>query len=195
MSQQRILAAIKKYLVENQAIKKETSPEDAELIKLFYAKTTGEKMSGGETFVDYLNRFWDWNDDYVKGRLERKKSIGKHYVDDCRTKILRHIKPYFKDTLFCDVTTKSLEDFMRSIPRRDDDAKNGYSRSFINGMMKVIKVALKHAARLDIIPKNPADKIELLADDSRERGILSPPNWSGYSVSNGATSGGKSHPF
>jgi hypothetical protein len=41
-------------------------------------------------------------------------------------------------------------------------------------MMKVIKVALKHAVRLDIIAKNPADKIELLADDTRERGILSP---------------------
>jgi hypothetical protein len=41
-------------------------------------------------------------------------------------------------------------------------------------MMKVIKVALKHAVRLDIIHKNPADKIELLADDTRERGILNP---------------------
>jgi integrase len=63
---------------------------------------------------------------------------------------------------------------MRSIPRRDDDAKNGYSRQTINSMMKTIKVALKHAARLDIIAKNPADKVELLADDARERGILSP---------------------
>jgi integrase len=63
---------------------------------------------------------------------------------------------------------------MRSVPRRDDDPKNGYSRRSINGMIKVIKVALKHAVRLDIIPKNPADKIELLADDTRERGIINP---------------------
>jgi integrase len=61
---------------------------------------------------------------------------------------------------------------MRSIPRRDDDPKNGYSRRSINGMMKVIKVSLKHAARLDIITRNPADKIELLADDTRIRGVL-----------------------
>jgi integrase len=40
--------------------------------------------------------------------------------------------------------------------------------------MKVIKVALKHAARLDLLPKNPAEKIELLSNDTRERGILTP---------------------
>jgi integrase len=174
ISQQRILTAIQKYLVETEAIKKETICEDAELIKLFYAKVTSEKMAGGETFVDYLYRFWDWNGDYVRDRKERKKSIGLKHVSSCLTHIKLHIEPYFKDTLLCDITTKSLEDFMRSIPRRDDDPKNGYSRRSINGMMKVIKVTLKHAARLDIITKNPAEKIELLADDTRMRGVLTP---------------------
>jgi integrase len=56
----------------------------------------------------YLYRFWDWNGDYVKGRLERRKTIGKRYVDDCRAKIQRHIEPFFKDTLLCEVTTESL---------------------------------------------------------------------------------------
>jgi hypothetical protein len=54
------VAAIQKYLVETDAVKKEAVHDDAELIKLFYTKVTGEKMAGGETFVDYLNRFWDW---------------------------------------------------------------------------------------------------------------------------------------
>lgn len=174
ISQQRILTAIRKSLIENGTIKKEDNHEDSELIKLFYTKVTNDKMSGGETFVDYLNRFWDWNGDYVRSRHERKKSIGQKYVDSCLTHIKLHIAPYFKDMLLSDITTKSLDDFMRSIPRRDDDPKNGYSRRSINGMMKVIKVALKHAVRLDIIPRNPADKIELLADDTLERGILSP---------------------
>jgi hypothetical protein len=40
--------------------------------------------------------------------------------------------------------------------------------------MKFIKKAMKEAVRLEIIPRNPADKIELLADDPRERGILTP---------------------
>jgi len=50
----------------------EEEHEDSELIRLFYTKVTNEKMSGGETFVDYLNRFWDWNGDYVRSRHERK---------------------------------------------------------------------------------------------------------------------------
>jgi integrase len=127
-----------------------------------------------EGFIDYLLRFWDWNGDYVQGRLERKKSIGRKYVDDCRSIILRHIKPFFKDTALCDVTTLSLESFMKSIPRRDMDSRNGYSRRSINIMMKIIKKALKDAVRLGIIPRNPADNIELLADDTRGRGIITP---------------------
>jgi integrase len=174
VSQQRILMAIQKYLVETEAVKKEAICEDAELIKLFYTKVTSEKIAGGETLVDYLYRFWDWNGDYVRDRKERKKTIGLKHVSSCLTHIKLHIEPYFKDTLLCDITTKSLEGFMRSIPRRDDDPKNGYSRRSINGMMKVIKVAMKHAARLDIITKNPAEKIELLADDTRMRGVLAP---------------------
>ena len=84
---------------------------------------------------------------------------------------------------------------MRSIPRRDNDAKNSYSRSFINGIMKATKVALKHAARLDIIPKNPANKIELLADDSRQRDILSPAELERLFRLEWSDERGKSHPF
>jgi integrase len=124
-------------------------------------------------------RFWDWNGDYVQGRLERGKSIGKKYVDDHCSKINSLIRPYFKDTLLCDVTTNDLEQFMKSIPRRDVDPKNGYARRTINVIMKLIKKAMKEAVRLEIIPRNPADRIELLADDPRERGILTPAELEG----------------
>jgi hypothetical protein len=69
-------------------------------------------MSGGETLVEYLNRFWDWNGDYVRDRRERKRSIGLKYVSTCLNHIKLHIEPYFKDMLLCDLTAKSLEDFM-----------------------------------------------------------------------------------
>jgi integrase len=63
---------------------------------------------------------------------------------------------------------------MMSFPRRDADAQNGYARRTINLIMKVIKKPLKEAVRLGILPKNPADGIELLAADTHERGILTP---------------------
>jgi integrase len=63
---------------------------------------------------------------------------------------------------------------MRSIPRRDADPEKGYARRTINIIIKLVKKALKEAVRLDTLPRNPADKIELLADDRRERGILTP---------------------
>jgi integrase len=61
-----------------------------------------------------------------------------------------------------------------SIPRRDIDPKNGYARKTINFIMKIIKKALKDAVRLGILVKSPADGIELLAEDGREWGTLSP---------------------
>jgi len=170
----RLMGAIKKYLEDCEVLKKGEIHEDGEIIKLFYTQVTNMKMSSGERFVDYLYRFWDWNGDYVQGRLERGRSIGRKYVDDCLSKIKRHIEPYFKDILLCDITTNALEQFMRSIPRRDDNPDKGYARRTINVIIKIIKKALKEAVRLEIIPRNPADKIELLADDKRERGILTP---------------------
>jgi site-specific recombinase XerD len=174
VSQKRILTAISKYLCETGTIEKTDNYETEELIKLFYTQVTNQQMSSAEGFIDYLLRFWDWNGDYVRGRLERKKSIGKKYVDNCRSIITMHIAPYFKDMSLADVTTLSLENFMRSIPRRDDDPENGYSRRTINIMMKTIKKPLADAVRLRIIPRNPADGVELLADDTRERGIVTP---------------------
>jgi len=154
VTKNRLMGAIAKYL------------EDCEL---FYTQVTNMQMSSGERFVDYLRRFWDWDGDYVQGRLEWGRSIGKKYVSDCRSKINRLIEPYFKDTLLSDITTNTLEQFMKSIPRRDVDPENGYARRTINIAMKLIKKALKEAVRLEIIPRNPADRIELLADDPRER--------------------------
>jgi integrase len=172
--QNRLMGAIAKHLQDAGIIKKGEIQDPGEIIKLFYTQVTNTQMSSGEGFVAYLYRFWDWNGAYVQGRIERGKTIGKRYVEDCRKRIESHIEPFFKDTLLCDITTKSLEDFMRSIPRRDLDPKNGYARKTINFIVKVIKKALKDAIRLGILVKNPADGIELLADDSRERGILSP---------------------
>jgi integrase len=72
------------------------------------------------------------------------------------------------------VTTVLLEQFMRSFPRRDVDPKNGFSKSTINQVMKVIKKPLKEAVRLRILPRNPSDGITMLREDTQERGILTP---------------------
>ena len=111
----RLMGAIKKYLENTEVIKKGEIHEPGELIKLFYTQVTNEQMSSGETFVKYLYRFWDWNGDYVQGRLERSKSIGKKYVANCQSRIKRYIEPYFKNTLLCDITPNSLEQFMKSL--------------------------------------------------------------------------------
>jgi integrase len=40
--------------------------------------------------------------------------------------------------------------------------------------MKVIKKALKEAVRLGILPRDPSSSIELLSENTEERGILTP---------------------
>jgi integrase len=170
----RLIGAITKYLADCEIIKKGEVHKTDEILKLFYAQVTNTQMASGERFVDYLYRFWDWEGNYVQGRLERGKSIGKRYVNDCQTKIKMHIEPFFKDTLLCDVNTFLLEQFMRSFPRREIDPLNGYSMSTINMVMKVIKKALKEAVRLEILPRDPSSSIEMLSEDTEARGILTP---------------------
>jgi integrase len=168
----RLIGAIGKYLEDCEVIKKGETCDTGEIIKLFYTQVTNAQMSSGEGFVAYLYRFWDWGGNYVQDKLERGERIGRRYVDCCKTRITLHIEPYFKDLPLCDVTTVLLEQFMRSLPRRDVDPKNGYSKSTINQIMKVIKKPLKEAVRLRILPRNPADGIALLREDTEERGIL-----------------------
>ncbi|MDR2102330.1 MAG: hypothetical protein LBP43_07145, partial [Treponema sp.] len=80
----RLVAAIVKYLKDCEIIKEGEVHNTPEVIRLFYSQVTNQEMASGEKFVDYLCRFWDWNGDYVQGRLERKKTIGKKYVEDCQ---------------------------------------------------------------------------------------------------------------
>jgi integrase len=173
-SKTRILSAIVTYLRNTGAIVADERIDAPQAIRMFYADATNEQFATEETFVDYLYRFWDWDSTYVQGRIERGRTISKGYVNDCRSRIQLHIAPYFKDLKLYDVTPQRLEEFIQSIPRRDADPQNGYSRRTINALLKTIKVALKDAVRLEILQKNPADKIDLLAEDTRQRGILTP---------------------
>jgi len=170
----RLVAAIAKYLEECEIIKKGEVHDASDIIKLFYTQVTNYQLASSEEFVKYLYQFWDWNGNYVQGRIERGKRIGKRYVHGCYAKIKMHIEPFFKNIQLNDVTTHLLEQFMRSIPRRDVDPKNGYSMNTINLIIKVIKKALKEAVRLQIIPRDPSASIELLSEDTEERGILTP---------------------
>jgi integrase len=175
----RLIGALAKYLEDCEIIKKGETHNAGEIIKFFYTQVTNAQMSSGEGFIAYLYRFWDWNGDYVQDKLERGERIGRRYVDCCKTRITLHIEPYFKNILLCDVTTVLLEQFMRSFPRRDIDPKNGFSKSTINQVMKVIKKPLKEAVRLGILPRNPADGITMLREDTQERGILTPAELEG----------------
>jgi len=105
----RLISAIKKYLEECDIIKKGEITDTQEIIKLFYTQVTNYQLASSEMFVDFLIRFWDWNGDYVQGRLERGKRIGRRYVDGCKNKIELHIKPYFKHIQLNDISTKLLE--------------------------------------------------------------------------------------
>ena len=175
----RLIAAIKKYLEDCEIIKKGEVYDASDIIKLFYTQVTNYQLTSSEKFVKYLYQFWDWNGNYVQGRIERGKRIGKRYVHGCNSKIKMHIEPYFKDIQLNNVNTHLLEQFMRSLPRRDVDPKNGFSMSTINLIMKVIKKALKEAVRLQIIPRDPSASIELLSEDTEERGILTPDEVTG----------------
>jgi integrase len=170
----RIISTMTRYLELTRAISKDRVVEEKELIKMFYTQVTKETLGSDERFVEYLYRFWDWEGEHVQKLRELKKPIGLRYVNDCRSRIKKHIEPYFKDMLLTDVTIEALEKFMMSFTLRDEKFENGYSRRTVNMIMKVIIIALKDALRLKKLLHDPVGGLELFADDTRERGILNP---------------------
>jgi hypothetical protein len=58
LPQNRLMGAIRKYLLDIEVIKKGENYDDDEIIKLFYTQVTNRQMASAESFVDYLYRMW-----------------------------------------------------------------------------------------------------------------------------------------
>jgi len=118
-------------------------------------------------FIEYLENFWDYDTSpYVKDRIAHNHTIGRCYCHGNEIKINRYWKEYFKNRTLASITRAELKKFSLEL------AKNGFSASYINGIMKAVTIPLTYATSEGIIAENPAKKFEFFSGKAKKRGIL-----------------------
>jgi hypothetical protein len=122
------------------------------------------------TFGSYAEGWWTPEHPYVQGRLARGRRLVPTYLVVMRGCLANHVLPYFKDTRLAAINLRQIEEWLLKI------RKDGKLRSVsINHALRCLKIMLREAARNDIIPRDPSAFVTGLAQEVRERGILTVP--------------------
>jgi len=117
--------------------------------------------------ADYCAEFWDWeHSSYIQGRIARGLRIGREHVSHCAAYVKNYIRPAFPAMKLSSLRAYHVESFMLSLKKT---TKLG-NRS-INAILDTLKTPLKEAARLGLIPSNPAASVGKLGNDRKVKGI------------------------
>ena len=118
---------------------------------------------------EYLETFWDWEkSSYIKAKLARKSSsIGQAYAAACKSWAERYISPSLGQIKLRSLTVAQIEHWFITL-RETSKLTN----RTLNRVLQTLKVPLKEATRLGIIPKDPSAPILPLGEENPEKGIL-----------------------
>lgn len=126
----------------------------------------GSMQSQG--LVSFLEQFWDYdNSAYLKEKARRGRPIHKSYVLMSLSRIKNYWLPYFKDTMLCDVTVKSIDNFIESLPSN----LAGGSKNLI---LKAGIIPLRYAYSKGVLTTDVTKSIVWFSKASQERQILTP---------------------
>jgi integrase len=125
------------------------------------------------SFSEYAKDWWVWDKcEYIKRKLARGKSISPAYVDSMRTYLTNHILPYFGDKKLQKITPKMIEKWLMELREKPSRQGKCLSPTTINHSLLTLKIMLQEAVRFEYLPNNPADKIEQLSENPKEKSIL-----------------------
>jgi len=125
------------------------------------------------SFGKFAENFWVWDCcSYVKSRLRRGAKISRHYVDDMRTILERHILPYFKNIKLQKIKARTIENWLDELSKKTKGTGEFFSPTTINRCLTCLKIMLKEAVRLDYLNKNPAEGIKRFRENPKKRSIL-----------------------
>ncbi len=106
-------------------------------------------------FSDYYSAFWDWdNSRYIQGELARGLRIGKEYVKHNAAYIKNYIRLSFPAIKLSAVRPYQLENFILNLKKNTK-----LSNSSLNVIIEAIRIPLKEAHRLGLLPNKPAESI------------------------------------
>jgi integrase len=136
--------------------------------KLIREKKLIPGIVGVPTFAEYAKGWWIWETcPYLKDRRKRY-NITKSYADNCRNLTENKLVPYFGKMKLDRISHDILEKWI------DDLTAEDYKNSYINSLMKILKVMLFWAVKKNIIPVNPIAGHEKLVETKKKMTIITP---------------------
>jgi hypothetical protein len=95
---------------------------------------------GQINFIEYLEKFWDYyTSPYVKDKIAHNHTIGRKYCHGNKLKVTRFWKEHFSGRILASITRAELKKFSLEL------AKNEFSASYLNGIMKAATIPLTYA--------------------------------------------------
>ncbi len=104
---------------------------------------------------------------YIQGKLLRGFTYSQSNALNNRGLLLLHIVPYFKNLKISDITLIHVEEWLLLLKKYKH-----LSNISLNYCLSLLKIILNEAERIGDIDSNPAKSFQMLAVESREKGIL-----------------------
>ena len=135
---------------------------------LIVSTVTFAGSAGSEPFIDFLTRFWSWDDSpYVKEKRSRGQAIGRSRCYQLSTLVGKYWTPAFPPSvLLSELTRDSIRSFADSLA--DYEITNLTRNHILNAGF----IALRWAAANGVIPSDPSAGLPLYAGDAKKRGVL-----------------------
>ena len=119
-------------------------------------------------FGSYFKNWWGPDCPYCKESLIHGKEFSKSHKIRSEQLYRCYIMPFFSDLKIAAITTKQINDFKYSLIER-----KSLANKTINHILQNLSVMFEFAYRDEIIDINPCKRVRNLANNCRERGILS----------------------
>ena len=120
------------------------------------------------TFCDFLCQFWDFDtSEYFREQETMGKEPQSDHALEMQRAVKRYYRPYFKDTLLCQVDGEALQRF---IVHLKIDRK--LAASTVNSARNTAIKALRYASRKKIIRSFDFDNVLRAGGKAKDRGVL-----------------------
>jgi integrase len=118
------------------------------------------------SFAEFADGWWNVKTcKYLEWR-QAQNPLAPSTIDHYKANLELHIKPFFGKLKLDAISTELVQNWIMGLSREK------YNNSSINTLIATLKVMMKEAARLRLIPSNPMEKIKKLIAHNKEVQIL-----------------------
>jgi len=127
-----------------------------------------KELPAALTFGECARGWWTPDCEYVRAEALRGRKLTEQYINTNKRLMDLYILPTFKSSVLAEITSARIETWQRYLIE-----KKKLSPKSANNILSIFSVILEEARRQGHLQANPAREVRSLANNSKQRGILS----------------------